>query len=115
MASAFVIRNQLGQYLTRKDEWVSGKDASVVFYKTYYDEALNQLFEINTKDIELRGKVFEVELGENKKPVITELGPEPETPELLQPEIAESSPEMATEASSASAENHEQQREVSVA
>lgn len=91
MASAFVIRNQLGQYLTRKDEWVSGKDASIVFYKTYYDEALNQLFEINTKDIELRGKVFEVELGENKKPVLAELGPEPE-----QPETVVTLPEMAT-------------------
>jgi len=80
VASAFVIRNQLGQYLSKKEDWVSGRDASSIFFKTYYDEALNQLFEANTKDINLRGKVCEVELDEKKRPLIAEFGPEPEAP-----------------------------------
>lgn len=81
MATAYVVRNQLGQYLTKKGEWCSGKEANSVFCKLYFDEALNQLFEINTKDIELRGKVVEVEI-EDKKPILTDYGPDPVQPEL---------------------------------
>ncbi|MDX1694810.1 MAG: hypothetical protein R3208_13670 [Ketobacteraceae bacterium] len=81
MATAYVVRNQLGQYLTKKSEWCSGRDASIVFCKPHFDEALNQLFEINTRDIKLRGKVVEVDV-EDKKPVITEYGPDPVQHEL---------------------------------
>ncbi|MCG8315434.1 MAG: hypothetical protein MI976_19670 [Pseudomonadales bacterium] len=81
MVTAYVVCNQLGQYLTKKGEWCSGKDANQVFFKTHFDEALNQLFEVNTKDIELRGKVVEVEV-EDKKPVIVSYGPDPVQPEL---------------------------------
>lgn len=86
MAKAYVIRNQLGQYLTRKGEWVSGKDASVLFNQPHYDQALNQLIEINAKDIELRGTVMEVAMDDSKRPVIQEYGPDPVQPELLQEE-----------------------------
>ncbi|AUM13372.1 hypothetical protein [Ketobacter alkanivorans] len=82
MVKAFVIRNQLGQYFTRKGEWVSGKDASVLFHQPHYDQALNQLIEINSKDIELRGTVVEVEM-EDKRLIINEYGPDPVQPELL--------------------------------
>lgn len=92
MAKAFVIRNQLGQYFTRKGEWVSGKDASVLFQQPHYDQALNQLIEINSKDIELRGQVVEVEL-DDKRPVITEYGPDPVQPELLAEAEAEAEAE----------------------
>ena len=57
MKAAYVIRNQLGQYLTRKNEWVSGRDTASLFQQPWYDQALNQLIELNAKDIELRGKV----------------------------------------------------------
>lgn len=79
MSQAYVIRNQHGQYLSRRDDWVSGRDASAVFFKAHYDEALNQLFEVSTKDISLRGKVVKVELSELKRPLLPEYGPEPET------------------------------------
>ena len=83
MTSAFVIRNQLGQYLTRKGEWVSGKDASALFHQPWYDQALNHLIEIISKDIELRGKVVELELDEKARPHVLELGPDPQQPTLL--------------------------------
>lgn len=82
MATAYVVRNQLGQYLTKKAEWCSGRDANVVFCKPHFDEALNQLFEINTKDIQLRGKVVEVEV-DDKKPVLTEFGSDPQQQDLV--------------------------------
>ena len=84
MATAYVVRNQLGQYLTKKGEWCSGKEPATVFCKPHFDEALNQLFEVNTKDIELRGKVVEVDI-EDKKPVLNEFGPDPVQPELETP------------------------------
>ena len=82
MATTFVVRNQLGQYLTRKNEWVSGKDPAELFHQPHYDQALNQLIELNAKDIELRGKVCEVGLSDKGRPVIEELGPDPQQPEL---------------------------------
>lgn len=78
MSEAYVIRNQHGQYLSRRDDWLSGRDTAAVFWKPHYDEALNQLIELNAKDIHLRGKVVKLALSELKRPVITELGPEPE-------------------------------------
>ena len=91
MATAFVIRNQLGQYLTRKNEWVSGKDASILFNQPHYDQALNQLIEVNAKDIDLRGVVLELELDDKRRPVVVEFGPEPVQAEPLQAEPVSSS------------------------
>ena len=106
MATAYVVRNQLGQYLTKKAEWCSGRDASIVFCKPHFDEALNQLFEINTKDIELRGKVVEVDM-EDKKPLLTEFGPDP-----VQQELDAGAPQTGNEPQ---VEEAEQERTFSVA
>lgn len=82
MKEVFVIRNQLGQYLTRKGEWVSGRDASLLFQQPWYDQALNQLIETNAKDIDLRGTVVALEQDDKGRPLVLELGPEPPQPEL---------------------------------
>ena len=84
MASTYVIRNQLGQYLTRKGEWVSGRDTGVLFHQPWHDQALNQLIEINAKDIELRGRVLALELDDKGRPAVLELGPDPVQPALLE-------------------------------
>lgn len=97
MADAYVIRNQLGQYYTKKGEWVSGKEANLVFHQPHPDQALNQLIEINSKDIELRGSVVKLELDEKRYPVITEFGPDPIQPELMD-ESAETGLNTETEA-----------------
>ncbi len=104
MATAFVIRNQLGQYLTRKNEWVSGKDASILFNQPHYDQALNQLIEVNAKDIDLRGVVLELELDDKRRPVVVEFGPEPVQAEPLQPEAIESESELESESQGANDE-----------
>ena len=89
MSSAYVIRNQLGQYLTRKGEWVSGKDSGALFHQPWFDQALNHLIEVNSKDIELRGKVVELDMDDKGRPLVQELGPDPQQPALLD---SESSP-----------------------
>jgi len=83
MAKAFVIRNQDGQYLTKKGEWVSGKEAKGLYHQAFSDQALNQLIEVNAKDIYLRGIIVELELCEKRRPIVLEYGPDPEQPELL--------------------------------
>ncbi|OUR92783.1 hypothetical protein A9Q81_15805 [Gammaproteobacteria bacterium 42_54_T18] len=83
MAKAFVIRNQDGQYLTKKGEWVSGKEAKGLYHQAHGDQALNQLIEVNAKDIYLRGTIVELELCEKRQPIVLEYGPDPEQPELL--------------------------------
>lgn len=80
MTTVYVVRNQLGQYLTKKGEWCSGKDANQVFFKPNHDEALNQLIEANSKDIALRGTVEALEYIE-KRLQIEAFGPEPPSPE----------------------------------
>lgn len=82
MTSAFVIRNQLGQYLTRKGEWVSGRDSAALFHQPWFDQALNHLIELNSKDIDLRGRVVELALDDKGRPQVLELGPDPVQPEL---------------------------------
>ncbi len=83
MAKTFVIRNQDGQYLTKKGEWVSGKEATGLYHQAHSDQALNQLIEVNAKDIYLRGNIIELELCEKRRPIVLEYGPDPEQPELL--------------------------------
>ena len=81
--TTFVIQNQAGQYCTKKSEWVSGKDAAVLFHQVHHDQALNQLIELNAKNISLRGVVIELALCEKRRPVVVEYGPDPEQADLL--------------------------------
>ena len=83
MAKAFVIRNQDGQYLTKKSEWVSGKEAIGLYHQAHHDQALNQLIEVNAKDLYLRGSLIEWDWCEKRRPIVLEYGPDPEQPDLL--------------------------------
>ena len=87
MTEVFVIRNQLGHYWGKKKTWVDGSDARVVMRAKHEDEAINTLFELGSKDIELRGEVIAAELTERREPIIEpsqiplllESEPEPES------------------------------------
>ena len=74
MSATFVIRNQLGHYWGRSGAWVSGSRVSVVACWTHRDEAVNTLFELGSKDTDLRGEVFEAESegGQPKNLVVSE-------------------------------------------
>ena len=68
MSGTFVIRNQLGHYWGKSGVWVSGSRAGQVSCWPHRDEAINTLFELGSKDTELRGEVFEAETdGANPK------------------------------------------------
>ncbi len=70
MSEVFVIRNQLGHYWGKAKEWVDGSEPKASMRLKHHDEALNTLFELSSKDIELRGEILPVELDSRGYPVL---------------------------------------------
>ena len=70
MTDVFVIRNQLGHYWGKSKAWVDGSEARAVMRAKHQDEAINTLFELSSKDIDLRGEVIAAELSQRGEPVI---------------------------------------------
>jgi len=90
MTEAFVIRNQLGHYWGKKKLWVDGSDARVVIRFKHQDEAVNTLFELGSKDIDLRGEITAAELSPRGEPMVEASDiPLPEIPQPETPESAE--------------------------
>ncbi len=70
MTEVFVVRNQLGHYWGKSKTWVDGSDARSVMRARHEDDAINTLFELSSKDFELRGAVVAAELAERGEPII---------------------------------------------
>jgi hypothetical protein len=70
MTEVFVVRNQLGHYWGKAKFWVDGSNPRTVMRSRYEDEAINTLFELSSKDIELRGEVVRAQLTERGDPII---------------------------------------------
>ena len=100
MTDVLVIRNQHGHYWGKSKEWVSGDEPKAVLRVKHEDEGINTLFELSSKDIELRGEVVATTLSEKGEPVVEasqvplpSLEPEEPAPE----DTVESSPEQPAE------------------
>ena len=91
--SVFVIRNHENRYLTKKHKWRSGKDAGILFRATEKDVALNELIEVNAKDVMSRLQLVLCELDERDQPLVEVLTDDP--PEDQEEDQAE---QAATEA-----------------
>ncbi|MEM1404476.1 MAG: hypothetical protein AAGG55_14155 [Pseudomonadota bacterium] len=83
----FVIRNQLGQFWTRAGDWVDGREPQRVMKIKHKDEAVNQLVELSSKDIDLRGEIVAADLNDKGEPQIEES--EHLTPTLAEKAAAE--------------------------
>jgi hypothetical protein len=98
MTEVYVVRNQLGHYWAKSKTWVDGSDARVVMRAKHEDQAINTLFELSSRDIELRGEVLPAALGERGEPIIEasqiplSLEPEAESEQAPEPP-AEPAPE----------------------
>jgi hypothetical protein len=75
MEPTYVVINQLGQYLNKHKLWISGRDNQLIYRTIHKDEAINQVFEMSSKDIELRARLLIVELDEKSQPIV-EPGPQ---------------------------------------
>lgn len=82
MTDVYVIRNQLGHYWGKSKEWVDGTEPGRVMRLRHEDEAVNTLFELSSKDFELRGEVLAVTLSDRGEPVV-------EPSEHLLPDVQE--------------------------
>ena len=86
MSQVFVIRNQLGHYWGKAKLWVDGRDRKALLRVSHRDEAVNTLFELSAKDVELRGDIVAVDVDDKGLPLV-----EPsDTPLPLELEEAES-------------------------
>lgn len=70
MTDVYVIRNQHGHYWGKSKAWVCGGEPKTVLRTKHEDDAINTLFELSAKDVELRGEVLPVPLSERGEPVI---------------------------------------------
>jgi len=103
MTDVYVVRNQLDHYWGKAKVWVDGTEPRAVLRAKHEDEAVNTLFELSSRDIDLRGRIESVALTEKGEPDIEpsanlipkeekapELPIEPAEPtEPTQPESAE--------------------------
>ncbi len=78
MNQTFILQNQDKLFFGKSKEWVDGYDANAVFKTPHKDEAVNQMFEITSKDYKQRVKVIACELDEKALPIIdSEIMPAP--------------------------------------
>lgn len=86
MSQHFVIRNHHGHYWGRGKRWVDGREVAKVASYRYRDEAVNTLFELGSKETDLRGEVMSLELVGDKLPALevstVPLPEDPDSPEL---------------------------------
>jgi len=78
MTQTFILQNQDKLFFGKNKEWVDGYDANSVFKTPHKDEAVNQMFEITSKDYKQRVKIVLCELDDKAHPVIdAEIMPAP--------------------------------------
>ena len=70
MNDVFVIQNQLGHFWGKKKLWVDGSDRRLLLRVKHRDEAVNTLFELSSKDIELRGEICAATLSNRGEPMV---------------------------------------------
>lgn len=68
--TVFILQNQHQQYLEKSLEWNNEANANQLFKTPHMDVALNQLMELNSKDIQLRVSVISCELNSAGNPVL---------------------------------------------
>ena len=66
----YVIKNHDESILGKDLEWLDGTDANLVFKTEHRDIALNQLIELNSKDINLRAQIVECEADKKGRPIM---------------------------------------------
>ena len=91
MEEVFVIRNQLGHYWGKRKTWVDGSEPVAVLRLKHHDEAANTLFELSSKDIDLRGDIVSAETNSRGVPILEVSDiPLPEIPVEEDPQEEES-------------------------
>lgn len=72
MADVFIIKNQDGYFLGKTGDWLDGREPQHIFRTEHKDEAVNQLFETNSKNYDLRLSIESFPSNKRKIPIFTE-------------------------------------------
>lgn len=70
MKQVFVLQNQNNQFLNKQGEWCDGREAKTLYNTEFKDEAINQQFEVSSKDYTLRVTLLRCKLDERRIPQI---------------------------------------------
>lgn len=70
MKQVFVLQNQNKQFLNKQGEWCDGREAKTLYNTEFKDEAINQQFEVSSKDYTLRVTLLRCKLDERRIPQI---------------------------------------------
>jgi hypothetical protein len=67
----FILRDAVGNLLTKDLLWASDCAVTELFRTPHKDVALNQLLEINAGDVELRAQIVACEVDNKNRPIIS--------------------------------------------
>tara|TARA_B110000046_G_C13026173_1_gene414245 strand:+ start:4934 stop:5191 length:258 start_codon:yes stop_codon:yes gene_type:complete len=67
----YTLKTQDNQFLNKKFEWSLEPHRDSIFHSQHKDIALNQLIEVNAKDISLRVCVVEYEADSKGRPILS--------------------------------------------
>jgi len=66
----YIIKSHDESILGKGFEWLDGANANLIFNTPHRDVALNQLIELNAKDINLRAQIVECEADKKGRPIM---------------------------------------------
>ena len=66
----YIIKSHDESILGKDFDWLDGTNASLIFNTAHRDIALNQLIELNAKDINLRAQIIECEADKKGRPIM---------------------------------------------
>ena len=66
----FIIKSHDGSLLGKDLSWLDGGNANLLFSALHRDIALNQLIELNAKDINLRAQIIECDADKKGRPAL---------------------------------------------
>ncbi|GAB1260903.1 hypothetical protein [Aurantivibrio plasticivorans] len=70
MTQVFILQNQDKLFLNKKNEWTDGRDLGSLYKTPHKDEAVNQIFEVSSKDYNQRIQMVSCEVSDKGLPQI---------------------------------------------
>ncbi len=70
MSCYYILQNQDHYFFGKDKSWVDGRDNNALFKTAHKDEALNQLFEANSRDVTLRIQVIACDIDPKGRPLV---------------------------------------------
>lgn len=70
MSEVYILQNQARLFLGKQKDWLDGRDPGSLYKTPHKDEAINQMFEVSSKDYTQRIHTVSCSVSEKGLPVI---------------------------------------------